>query len=145
MKNRIGANGKERFAKLDYNFKQVVNSMFPASFRYLLNNAEQSTDIFEPNASTHSLTSNPQHWTSQIYQSTAISSQQIKKIGMYQHKFKSARAIALQYSRRLRQIQEKIRDHGEIFEKRLGDFREDLNPLQCAKFMLFAEKNKFRR
>lgn len=64
MKNRIGANGKERFAKLDYNFKQVVNSMFPASSRYLLNNAEQSTDIFEPNASPHTLKSNPQHWTS---------------------------------------------------------------------------------
>jgi hypothetical protein len=64
MKNRIGANGKERFAKLDYNFKQVVNSMFPASFRYLLNNAEFSADIFSPNASPQSLTSNPQHWTS---------------------------------------------------------------------------------
>ncbi len=64
MKNRIGANGKERFAKLDYNFKQVVNSMFTASFRYLLNNAEFSTDIFSPNATPLSLTSNSQRWTS---------------------------------------------------------------------------------
>lgn len=40
MQNRIGANGKERQANINYNFKQIVNSMFPAIYRYLFNAAE---------------------------------------------------------------------------------------------------------
>ena len=46
MQNRIGAVGTERQANLSYNFKQIVNSMFPAMYRYFLNTARTSEDLF---------------------------------------------------------------------------------------------------
>lgn len=47
--------------------------------------------------------------------------------------------------KRLKAANEKIKRQGEIFEKRLGYFRQDMTPIQCAKLTLFAEKNKLRR
>lgn len=47
--------------------------------------------------------------------------------------------------RQLKAANEKIKRQGEIFENRLGYLRQDMNPIQCAKLTLFAEKNKLRR
>jgi hypothetical protein len=46
IQNRIGANARERQARLDYNFKQIINSLFPAIHRYLMNTALYRRDIF---------------------------------------------------------------------------------------------------
>lgn len=46
MQNRIGANARERQANLDYNFKQIVNFMFPAMHRYFMRTAVYESDLF---------------------------------------------------------------------------------------------------
>jgi hypothetical protein len=42
----LGASGSERQANLSYNFKQIVNSMFPAMYRYLQSTAYHGLDLF---------------------------------------------------------------------------------------------------
>lgn len=60
----MGADGRERQAKLDYNFKQIINSIFPASYRYLLNTAHTGTDVFAMDSTPETLASNPKSWIS---------------------------------------------------------------------------------
>jgi hypothetical protein len=60
----VGADGRERQAKLDYNFKQIINSIFPASYRYLLNTAAAAADVFAPDSTPDTLASNPKSWIS---------------------------------------------------------------------------------
>lgn len=47
LKYRIGASGKERQAKINYFFKNIINTLFPALHRYLLHIASRSLDIFQ--------------------------------------------------------------------------------------------------
>lgn len=46
LKYRIGASGRERQCKLAYHFKSIVNTMFPALYRYLLICCMKKLDIF---------------------------------------------------------------------------------------------------
>lgn len=46
IQSRIGANAKERQTKLDYYFKQITNSLFPAMHRYMMYCAVKNEDIF---------------------------------------------------------------------------------------------------
>ncbi|CAM6002464.1 unnamed protein product [Sphagnum balticum] len=43
---RLGADARERQANLEYTFKQIVNSMFPALHRYMMRTAYHSKDIY---------------------------------------------------------------------------------------------------
>jgi hypothetical protein len=47
LKYRIGPSGKEREVKLEYYFKNVVNTWFPALHRYLFVTAAYQLDIFK--------------------------------------------------------------------------------------------------
>lgn len=46
LKYRIGASGRERQSKLAYQYKSIVNTMFPALYRYLLYSSLHKFDIF---------------------------------------------------------------------------------------------------
>jgi hypothetical protein len=46
-KFRIGASGHERQAKIEYYFKQLVNTLFPAIHRYLMYCSDKRLDLFE--------------------------------------------------------------------------------------------------
>lgn len=47
LKYRIGPSGRERQAKIDYNFKNIVNTLLPGLHRYFLITAIQNMDIFK--------------------------------------------------------------------------------------------------
>lgn len=47
LKYRIGPSGRERQAKIEYNFKNIVNTWFPGLHRYFLVIANQKLDIFK--------------------------------------------------------------------------------------------------
>jgi hypothetical protein len=53
--------------------------MFPASYRYLLNTAASSLDVFAPGATLQSLSSNPNSWISELYQSAGLENRQVEK------------------------------------------------------------------
>lgn len=65
IQNRIGATGTERQANLRYCFKQLVNSIFPAIYRYLLNSAHEATGLFSDQEGT-------EEWTLEIFSITAV-------------------------------------------------------------------------
>lgn len=46
LKYRIGPSGRERHAKIEYNFKNIVNTLFPGLLRYFLITASKNTDMF---------------------------------------------------------------------------------------------------
>lgn len=52
LKYRIGASGRERQAKIDYNFKNIINTMFPALYRYILSTAVNQVDLFSHSESS---------------------------------------------------------------------------------------------
>jgi hypothetical protein len=66
IQNRIGATGTERQANLRYCFKQLVNSIFPAIYRYLLNSAHQITGLFSDQDGT-------EEWTAEMFANMAVS------------------------------------------------------------------------
>lgn len=47
LKYRIGASGRERQSKLAYHYKSIVNTIFPALYRYILFSSMHNFDIFE--------------------------------------------------------------------------------------------------
>lgn len=47
LKYRIGASGRERQSKLAYHFKSIVNTMFPALYRYILFCCNRRIDFFD--------------------------------------------------------------------------------------------------
>ena len=47
LKYRIGASGRERQAKLTYQYKSIVNTLFPALYRYLLFSSYHKFDMFD--------------------------------------------------------------------------------------------------
>ena len=51
LKYRIGPTGRERQAKLTYNFKNIINTLFPGLHRYFMSTAVKNLDFYkdEPN------------------------------------------------------------------------------------------------
>jgi hypothetical protein len=47
--------------------------------------------------------------------------------------------------RKLKKIKEELKMQEEIFEQKIMEFREDLNPIQAGLMAVFGEKNKLRR
>lgn len=47
LKYRIGASGRERQSKLTYHYKSIVNTLFPALYRYLLLSNIHQVDFFQ--------------------------------------------------------------------------------------------------
>ena len=48
----------ERQTKLDYCFKQITNSLFPAMHRYFMHCADREVDLFAKEATPHLLEGN---------------------------------------------------------------------------------------
>ena len=46
LKYRIGASGRERQARINYNFKNIINTLFPALYRYILSTSVHQKDLF---------------------------------------------------------------------------------------------------
>ena len=109
---RVGANGRERQAKLDYIFKQIVNSMFPASYRYLLNTAASSLDVFTPSATLQSLSSNPDSWISELYQTSTLGDWQVEKAATLREGLSQKRQEAIALGVRLREANEALKRQG---------------------------------
>ena len=47
LKYRIGPTGRERQAKLTYNFKNIINTLFPGLHRYLMATAIKDLDFYQ--------------------------------------------------------------------------------------------------
>jgi hypothetical protein len=141
----VGADGRERQAKLDYNFKQIINSIFPASYRYLLNTAYAGTDVFAMDSTPETLASNPKSWISELYQASGLELWQMERVRTLREGLIGRRNEAIALVVRLLQANQALKRQEEKFERKLGDFREDMSAIQVAKMLLFAEKNKLRK
>ncbi len=97
----MGADSKERQAKLDYSIKQIINSMFPAIYRYLFYSAHLSVDIFQPSVTPESL-NNPDCWTYEVHQRACLEDWQIARLNDLKEKLLESRKEAIVHAARLR-------------------------------------------
>lgn len=91
--NRIGANGKERQSKLEYNFKQIINSLFPAGHRYFMHSAVYKKDLFAENVTPETLVQAGEgKWTKNLYEELGLSQDQIDGFSKMKDKFVKKRS-----------------------------------------------------
>ena len=89
--------------------------MFPASYRYLLNTAASSLDVFTPSATLQSLSSNPNSWISELYQSSTLEDWQVEKAATLREGLSQKRQEAIALGVRLREANEALKRQGYIF------------------------------
>ena len=58
---------------------------------------------------------------------------------------RSKRVETVSFISRLKNVKEDIKKQEEIFEDKIFEFREAMNPIQSSMIVVFGEKNKLRR
>lgn len=63
----------------------------------------------------------------------------------YGPEMKKKRGETVEVIKKLKKIKGELKMQEEIFEQKIMEFREDLNPIQAGLMAVFGEKNKLRR
>ena len=79
LKYRIGPTGRERQAKIEYHFKNIVNTLLPGLHRYLMKSASLKTDIF---SQEDDLEPQKISWTDKIFKQINMSESQKRRISI---------------------------------------------------------------
>jgi hypothetical protein len=136
IQNRVGANAGERRARLDYNFKQIINSLFPAMHRYLMHAALHQQDLFGETENA---------WTTSFYQELDLTPQQREGLTSRKESLVAKRRETVGLISKLKAAKAQLKSQEDIFERAITHFREEMNPIQSARLALFGEKNKLRK
>lgn len=114
--SRIGANASERQTKLDYYFKQITNSLFPAMHRYLMYCATTDADLFAENVTETQLQQPDQkRWTQELFAKIKLDQTQLKGQQKYKEVFKLKRQESIECIRKLRLIRDEMKRQEEVF------------------------------
>jgi polyhydroxyalkanoate synthesis regulator protein len=63
----------------------------------------------------------------------------------HQEAFKGHRRETVGLIGKLKSVKEQLKGQEEMFERVMTHFREEMNPLQSARLILFGERNKLRK
>jgi hypothetical protein len=107
IQNRIGANARERQARLDYNFKQIINSLFPAMHRYLMHAALHEKDVFGEG--------DYNDWTASFYQELKLTDRQKEAFTKRRADFVGKRRATLRLIKQLKTAKEQMKCQEDIF------------------------------
>lgn len=110
LKYRIGASGRERQAKINFQFKNIVNTLFPALYRYILICAFKEIDLF-------SLTETKMNWTQKLIQDLNLKPEQVEKLKEHQVELINFFSEIRQGIQHLQAIKEKLKVEALQVEK----------------------------
>ena len=96
LKYRIGPTGRERQAKIDYNFRNIVNTLLPGLHRYFLVTAFQKLDIFKKEENSII------GWAKQLFETMKLNeSQNAKLIDLLEEKMTTIYKISIEKIQKL--------------------------------------------
>lgn len=108
LKYRIGASGRERQSKLTYHFKSIVNTLFPALYRYILYSCMLETDYFSKGQPKPT----EWNWTNELMEKLQMDPNQIEYIKTFKDRLVKVYTDTINGIARLNNIKERMREEG---------------------------------
>ncbi|KAL4467063.1 hypothetical protein ABPG74_010660 [Tetrahymena malaccensis] len=142
LRFRLGAAGKERITAVNYFFKQILDICVPTHYRYLLWSSQEALDMFNEEGSDADQRA---PWRQELMNTISLSEQQKKQMQKFKKRFTSEKQKLDELIEGLNQMKKQIQTKTQNVENIIDDMRNVFTPIQNAKFLVFLEKNKYRR
>lgn len=123
---------------MQYNFKQIINSLFPALHRFFIHSSNRC------NASQSLIQGDDIPWMEELNAKLNLSCRQKNNIQNFHSSLFANRVVILKLIARLRQVEKLLKEQQQIFQEAITSFRRELTPLQTSLMIIFGEKNKLR-
>lgn len=115
--------------------------MFPALCRYIMFSCVKKIDFFRDGDGKPI----EWEWTNQLCKTITLTEEQLEFVRGQSDRLINVYNSALDGVDKLERIKEKFIQEGIVMEGTTDQIRELINPIQCAHWTLFAEKNKYRK
>ncbi|KAL4510249.1 hypothetical protein ABPG72_010442 [Tetrahymena utriculariae] len=142
LRFRLGAAGKERITAVNYFFKQILDICVPTHYRYLLWSSQEALDMFNEEGSDADQRA---PWRQELMNTIGLSEQQKKQMQKFKKRFTAEKQKLDELIEGLNQMKKQIQTKTQNVENIIDDMRNVFTPNQNAKFLVFLEKNKYRR